>query len=330
MRALLAVILVISGLWAGYWFVGSQAMERGVTAWFTAQTGAPLRADHQGINVAGFPNRFDLTVTEPRLADEAAGVAWSAPFAQVFLMTWKPWHLIATLPNDQTVTLPGQQIAVTSSSLQGSAVLVPGTALTLDRTAIAADNLALRSDAGWTVAAATLRWGSRRDPGSATAQEVALELTTLSPDASFRSALADAAGLPEEIDLIRLDGRLDLSAPLDRNIGTTAPRLTGLSLKEGLIRWGDLTLSASGDLTPAADGTPEGRILLRVENWRKLVPVLEAAGIVSPAQTQTVTRALELLATQGGDPEVLPLPLTFAQGWMSLGPLPLGPAPQIF
>ena len=77
MRALLIVVLVVSALWAGYWVVGSQAMERGVTGWFAAQDGGPLTAEQQGITVAGFPNRFDLTVTEPRLSNAETGVGVS-------------------------------------------------------------------------------------------------------------------------------------------------------------------------------------------------------------------------------------------------------------
>lgn len=330
MRALLVVVLVVSALWAGYWFVGSQAMERGAAGWFAAQRGAPLLAEHQGITIAGFPNRFDLTVTEPRLTDTRAGLGWQAPFAQVFMMTWKPWHIIATLPNEQTLSLPGQEVTISSASFQASAVLVPGMDLTLDRAALAADTLSLGSDAGWGLAAATLRLGLRRAPDRMNAQEAALALTTLSLPRGMTASLAAAADLPEQIDLIRVDTVLGLSAPLDRHAGQTQPALQDITLREGLIRWGDLVLSASGSLTPTADGRPEGRIDMRVENWRKLVPILIAADVISPQQSQTVTRALELLATQGGNPDVLPLPLTFRDGWMSLGPLPLGPAPQMF
>ena len=330
MRALLVVVLVVSGLWSGYWFVGSQAMERGATGWFAAQTGAPIEAGHQGIAVAGFPNRFDLTVTEPRLADTRAGLGWQAPFAQVFMMTWKPWHIIATLPTEQTLSLPLQDLAITSANFQASAVLVPGTDLTLDRAALAVDTLALRSSAAWDIAAATLRLGLRRAPDRVNAQEMAVEMTTVSLPRHMTSGLATTADLPEQIDLFRIDSVLGLSAPLDRHAGQARPALQDFTLREGLIRWGDLVLSATGTLTPTADGRPEGRIDLRVENWRKLVPILTASEIISPQQSQTVTRALELLAVQGGNPDVLPLPVTFRDGWMSLGPLPLGPAPQLF
>lgn len=330
MRAVLVIVLVLAGLWGGYWFVGSRAMDQAATGWFAAQQGRPLLAEQQGITVSGFPNRFDLTVTAPRLTDTETGISWTAPFAQVFMMSWKPWHVIATLPQEQTVTLPGQEVTLTSTLIQGSVIVTPGTALTLDRTAITGDGLALRSTAGWEVAATSARFGTRQATGRALAHEVGLELTTLTPDAGFRMALAQRSDLPEQIDLVRLDTVLGLSAPLDRHAATTRPRLTDITLREGLLRWGDLVLSAEGSLTPASDGTPEGRIEIRVENWRELVPVLIASGLVTEESSQTVTRALELYAQQGSDPTVLTLPLSFQQGRMSLGPLPLGPAPRIF
>ena len=330
MRAILVIVLVVAGLWGGYWFVGSRAMEQAAGNWFAAQQGDPIRAEQQGIAVAGFPNRFDLTVTEPRLTDTQTGLGWAAPFAQVFMMTWKPWHVIATLPQSQTLTLPGQEVAVTSTLIQGSLVVTPGTSLELDRTAIAGDGVNLRSSAGWEVAAATARFGSRRAPDRALAHEVALDLTTLTTPAAFRMALAQRSDLPEQIEQLRLDTVLGLSAPLDRHAGTTRPQLTDITLREGLLRWGGLVLSAQGSLTPATDGTPEGRIDIRVQNWRELVPVLIASGLVTDQTSQTLTRALELYAGQGSDPTVLTIPLSFQQGWMNLGPLPLGPAPQVF
>jgi hypothetical protein len=330
MRVVLVIVLVLAGLWGGYWFVGSRAMEQAASGWFAAQQGRPLLATQQGIAVAGFPNRFDLTVTEPSLTDTESGVSWTAPFAQVFMMTWKPWHVIATLPQEQIISLPGQDVVLTSTLVQGSVIVTPGTDLVLDRTAIAGDGLALRSTSGWEVSATSARFGTRQAPDRALAHEVGLELTTITPDAGFRMALAQRSNLPEQIELLRLDSVLGLSAPLDRHSANTRPRLTEITLREGLLLWGDLMLSAQGSLTPAPDGTPEGRIEIRIENWRELVPVLIASGLVTEESSQTVTRALELYAEQGNDPTVLTLPLSFQQGRMSLGPLPLGPAPQIF
>jgi hypothetical protein len=40
-------------------------------------------------------------------------------------------------------------------------------------------------------------------------------------------------------------------------------------------------------------------------------------------------RALEVLASEQGDPKVLDLPLRFKGGLSYLGPLPIGPAPML-
>lgn len=329
MRALLWIVLIVAALWSGYWFVGARATEGAVTQWFASQDGQGLIAEQSGIDVAGFPNRFDLTVTEPRLTDAATGIGWAAPFAQVFTMTWKPWHLIAALPQEQTVTLPDQTLSVTSSVMQGSLVLVPGTDLALDRISTVGDGVSIRSTAGWEVSATSIRLATRRAPDAALAHEIGLEVATLNPDAAFRMALAPLSDLPEQIERIRLDAVAALTAPLDRHAARTQPRLAALTVKEGLLVWGDMTVSGKGDIAPGPDGRAEGRIDIRVENWRQLVPVLVAAGLVTPEVGQTVSRAMELMAQQDGTPDILDVPLSFQQGRMSLGPIPLGPAPLL-
>ena len=79
-------------------------------------------------------------------------------------------------------------------------------------------------------------------------------------------------------------------------------------------------------MTPDANGLAEGRIDLRLTGWRELVPVLVAAQLVTPEVAPTVARALEVMA-KNGTAEVLEVPLVLADGWMRLGPIPLGPAP---
>ncbi|MEO6301490.1 MAG: DUF2125 domain-containing protein, partial [Paracoccaceae bacterium] len=130
MRVILWVSLALGILWGGYWFVGSRAVDQGVEGWFTDTAANGAIATNQGVSVAGFPSRFDLTVTEPHLADPTTGWGWQAPFAQVFSMTWKPWHLIAALPNDQEIDAPDQKIKLHSSAMKGSLRMHPSTALT--------------------------------------------------------------------------------------------------------------------------------------------------------------------------------------------------------
>ena len=87
--------------------------------------------------------------------------------------------------------------------------------------------------------------------------------------------------------------------------------------------------TASGALTARSDGIAEGEIALRVEGWRRLPPVLVALGLVKPDIAPTVERMLEVIAAQSPDLDVINITLSCQDGRMSLGPLPLGPAPRL-
>lgn len=326
MRALIWIVAALAALWGGYWFVGSRAAEATARDWFAQAEQGGAVAQYADLQVAGFPNRFDLTVSEPYLADPVQGIGWRAPFAQVFSMSWKPWHLIAALPETQTLDLPGQRVAVTTTRMQGSLVLEPGTALALDQSALLAEEVALRSDLGWQLGWERLNLATRPDPGRADAHEVGLRITGFSPDPALIAALG---GLPATVEMIELNLIADLSAPLDRNAGATLPVVEALVLHEGIVRWGGLSLFAKGEVTPDVMGRAEGRIDLRLENWREAMAAAQAMGLIAPELERTVDTVLSGLAAQGGKGDVLELPLTFRNGMTSLGPLPLGPAPML-
>ncbi len=326
MRALIGVILVAAGLWAGYWFVGSRAALQAAEAVFAND--GPVELERDSLTIAGFPNRFDLTVTGLTASDPATGIRWDSPEVQLYSMSWKPWHLIAALNDPQTVTLPGQIVTLTPQRAIGSLVLVPGTDLTLDRVTVETGGITAASSLGWAVRVDQLMFATRRAATPAFAHDDFAEASGLTPDATLTAALSQAE-LPPVAEVLRLDCSAAFSAAIDRHAAETAPVLTGITLKEGLLRWGDLTVFAKGDVAPDAEGLAVGRIDIKVTQWRKLVPVLVGAGVFTPEVAPTVTRALELLSQQGADPDVLDVPLLFQSGRMSLGPLPLGVSPRL-
>ncbi len=326
MRVILWVCLALGVLWGGYWFVGSRAVESGVTRWFADTAANGTTATNDGVSVAGFPNRFDLTVTKPHVADPVSGWGWQAPFAQVFSMTWKPWHLIAALPNDQEIDAPGQKIRLQTSQMKASLRVRPSSDLTLSEAVIEARDIAATSDQGWQLAAKSAILALAEDPTQQNAQRLGLEVTDLVPDASLTAPLPD---LGAGIAALRLDATLLLTAPLDRNIAETRPQLSGINLQDFQMIWGTLKISAKGRITRADNGFAEGKIDFRVEDWRQVPKLLAALGLVLPGMGDSIARGFEVLAKSGADPEVLSLPLTFKKGRMSLGPLPLGTAPML-
>jgi hypothetical protein len=328
MRALLGIVLAVAALWAGYWWVGSSAVERGAVDWFAAQEAQGITARNGGIAVQGFPNRFDLTVTDPDLADPAQGIGWSAPFVQVFAMTWKPWHLIAALPNTQTLTLPDQAVTVDSSRMMASLLMHPDTAMGLNETRFEAADLALASDQGWSLTVAQVNASTLEDATKANTHRLGLSVKGIVLGDGLAKAVA-AADLPAQLDSIHLDAHASLTAPLDRHAGETHPALTGLDLADASLNWGALKLTAKGTLTADEAGFAQGEIAIRVEGWRRLPPLLVAVGAIKPQLAPTIARALEVMAQGGTDPQILDVVLKCAQGRMVLGPLPLGPAPRL-
>jgi hypothetical protein len=329
MRKLVFLLIVVTVLWSGYWFAGSTAIRNAATDWFAAQGATGVQVENSSLSVAGFPNRFDLTVDDLRFADPASGFGWQAPFVQIFAMTWKPWHIIAALPPEQEVVLPDQTITLTSEGLRASVRARPATDLPLAMAIIESGPFAAASSQGWTTGAdkAVLSLGASE--GKPATYDIAADIAGLAPDPALLRQIAPDGGLPPTISVVTLRATATLTAPLDRHAGDTNPRLAAVDLTDMTLTWGDVALTAAGSIAPDDQGYAAGRIAITVTNWRKVMPVLVASGTVKPELARTVETMLDGLARQSGDAEVLKVPLVMEGGWMSIGPLPLGPAPVL-
>lgn len=333
MRKLMVLIVLLTAVWSGYWFVGSNAIRHGAEDFFANAAAQGLVAEKTALTVQGFPNRFDLHVDGMRLVDPDTGSAWEAPFVQVFAMTWKPWHIIAALPPDQQISLPDQDISLASQGLRASVRAQPATDLPLAAVIVESDSLSATSTLGWTVGAARTVVSISADEEVANAGDapnayvLALDVADLTPDPKVIEKIVTDAGLPPTVAVIKVLATATLTAPLDRFAGDTNPRLAALDLTDSLIIWGDLSVAAKGVITPDDQGYASGRIEISVTNYQRLVPALVAAGAIKPELAQTVGNMLAAMAQQSGDPNLLQLPLTLQDGRVSLGPLPLGDAP---
>lgn len=326
MRLVLWLVAAVAVLWTGYWFVASRSVERGIGTWVAGQAETGLEVGYRGLSVGGFPGRFDVALTKPHLADPAAGTGWAAPDLLVTALAYDPWHLIAIFPQTQTVTLPDQAVTLTAGKLLGSVVFAPGTSLSLQRTRLSGNDLALGSTAGWQTGAGHVNFATAVLE-NAQSHEIGLEMLQVAPDPVLSASVPD---LPAKIDRLHLDATVTFSGPVDRTAATSPLKITAVEVKDLSGTWGDAALSGSGRMIADALGRAEGQIDLRLDHWRKLMPLLVATGTVTPEVAPTWEKMLDFLARDGGgDPDVLKLPLTYRDGRASLGPLPLGPAPQL-
>lgn len=323
MRVLTVLVLLAFAGWSGWWWLAADQSRKAAEAWFASVAAEGGGASHGGISVMGYPNRVDLTVSDPVIADARSGWGWRADFLQLFAMTWKPWHLIAVLAPQQEIETPAGPLRVESDSLRASLVLTPGPDLALDRFNFAAESV--RWGGTLTGAFDSLSVATRPSVGLALSHDLGVDLRGLMPDPQLLDRLP-AGLLPGRIGRFHLDAVLGFTAPLDRHAGTTRPVLEALRLRAGRIEWGDLVVEASGNLTSDAQGFAEGRIEIRAAGWRKALNAVAALGALPP---EAVPQWETALATLEGTDGVLVVPLVFAGGRASVAALPVGLAPRL-
>ena len=227
MRWLTGLVVVLGCLWCGYWFLGARGFEAGAEHWFTNMEAAGKVARYQALDVNGFPNRFDLTVTEPQIGDPASGITWQAPFLQILSLSYKPWHVIAAFPPTQQITLPYDAVTVQSGKLQASVVVQPVPTLPLDRSVVIGEDLVALGESGWDIRAASMHFATRLDATRADMHEIGVEVTGLQPDARLTAALGSV--LPDQISLLRVGVSAGFTAPIDRMLLQSRPQITQLA-----------------------------------------------------------------------------------------------------
>lgn len=329
-RTLIIVVLLAAAGWCGYWFFGAWTLDRAVEAWLAERRAEGWVAESADSTVRGFPNRFDLTLAELELADPETGLAWSAPFFQILSLSYRPHHVIAVWPDEQSVATPFERIGVTSEDFRGSLRLADMTTLGLENATFVSEAVALESDAGWTAALDTGRMAVRRVPATEATYEIGVEALGLTPAERARGLLDPSSRLPSKIETLRLDAAVAFTAPWDRTaIEVARPQPTHVDLRELRATWGRLDFRAAGELEIAADGTPEGEITVKAENWREMLELGVASGAVPQSLASTIERGLEALAGMSGSPDTLDAPLTFRDGRIFYAFVPLGPAPRL-
>jgi hypothetical protein len=330
MRRLLVLLTVIAAVFTGYWFTVARGVEGGLRSWFAARASEGWVAEYAGLSTSGFPARFDTVLTDVTLADPRTGVAWTAPRFAIEAAAFKPHRITARWPAEQSVASPWERITVTSERFDAGIAFVPGTRLEVSAIEANLAGVGLASTLGWNASFAVGGLSATAIDGRENAYDLRFEATGVSLPAEVRRSLDPARLLPEVMEGMVADAQVSFDAPWDRfAIEQARPQITALDLSELRAQWGGIEVRAAGAVTVDASGVPEGRITVKVVNWRDLLQVARNAGLLPEPLMPTIERAFGILAGLSGPPDTLDAPLTFANGIVSFGPLPLGPAPRI-
>ena len=320
MRCVGWVVVAALAVPAAGWGLGQVMAQRARLA----LSGAGF-ARAETVEAAGFPARFGLDIGHLMVPIGAEG-HWFAPELRASAPLRAPlhWTLEPSLP--QQLTLGGMHFTLTAAKAAGAVSLASRPVLPLQAAAAQLEAPALSYDATGATVLNARAVSASLDAGKAQTYRMTLRITGLTLPQGVAAALAPRSGLPDTIEDILLSA--DLAFDPAPSLAGAPADLREITLTPSRITWGDSGLTASGTVTLDANGQPQGRILLSTRDWRNWLEFLIGSGIVAPDLEQVMTSFATYLAAQSPDGS-LQLPLSFSEGMMSLGPVPLGPAPRL-
>lgn len=327
MRRLTLIVIVLAGIYSAYWFVGSTATERAATAQLAQLDTAGWTVDFADLSTAGFPSRFDTSLTDIHLESPDRRTVWDAPFVQALSLSYKPNEVILALPDQQTLTRDGVPLDITSTGLLASLALAPTPALGLVKLTAETGQLTMSGPNSVVFSVANGIAALRLAGPIPNQYDAYLDLDGFTLPDDVRRVFDPSGKLPANFAQITIDSAVVFDNPIDRFTPESQPRPTQITLNGMTITWGTLQLRGKGEVTVDGSGVPTGRITLSAQNWREMIVLAVNAGLLDHGVANTAQNMGALLA--GGSAE-LSVPITFKNGLMSLGPLPLGPAPRLF
>ncbi|WP_068115605.1 DUF2125 domain-containing protein [Tropicimonas marinistellae] len=327
---LLVAVLVVALAWSGWWGWSAWKAKADLRGWLEARRADGWQAEWSAIRVTGFPNRVDITVEEPALADPAGGWAWNAPFVQILRLSYDKDRAIFVWPDRMSLQTPYERITIAGEEMRASVSFLPGRAREVLDSALVFRGMEISSDAGWTTSVREARLAVRPNAQNAALRDIGLEVTGLKPRSDVIATLADAGVVPATVERLRADLTVEFDTPWDRQaLEERRPQPTSMDIHEIAASWGQLDLRIAGKLAADDAGRADGEVLVKATNWEEILDVARQSGAVPAGIADTVESALRLLSRVAGSPKTLDIPLSFEDGRMRAGPVPLGSAPEL-
>ncbi|SEN04882.1 hypothetical protein SAMN04488003_10896 [Loktanella fryxellensis] len=320
MKLLTIIVLALAGLYSAYWFIAARTLDGQLQSGLAAAVAQGWQIESESLTTGGYPSRFDVTARDLTVTTPGGDVTWRAPVVETAALSYAPNRVILALPPSQTVAVQGQTVTIGSDGLRASLGVAANTSLALDTLTAEARALDLVSDRGWSWKTGAALLALRPDGTTPGSYDAYLGLANVTPGVALSAA-------PDGPAQVTVDATVQLDRPLDRTgLAGAPPQVQQLSLTTAEVTWGDLRLVADGAIDVDATGVPTGQILLALTGWQDVLTLIAEAGLLDPGLLSVIRNGASFMAA-GQD--TLTMPLTFADGAMALGPIPIGPAPRL-
>lgn len=318
-------------LWSLYWYGAAYGLRHSVSAWFETQETRGWQAEFADIKSSGYPLRHVTELTSPALADPASGAAWQADWLQLDSPAVWPGHqTLHFAPTAQRLSYFDQTAIVTAEDMTATLYLHPGIALSLDRMALNAGRWVVSGDNGPLMGATSLTMAMVQTDQPETYQ-FDVDAQDFSLGTWLRRLTGSNPALPAGFETAKLDMQVKFNRQWDRTaLEDSRPQPVAIDLKLAELQWGALRVLMAGKVTVDDAGIPTGTVTLKADNWREMLAMAQAAGAIAPQAVGPTEQVLNLLASVGGNPNALDVTLDLRKGMITLGILPVGPAPRLF
>jgi len=321
-KRLLVVIIVAALAYGGWWFYAAHALRTETAAWFADQRVKGWQADYADLTVRGFPNRTDLTITEPVLISPDGSLGWRAPFFQVLGLSYRQGHVIVAWPDTQTITTLAGETTVTSDGLRAS-VIHDDDALVRSNVEAAVLNITGPDQA---VAMAEVNAALQRIDLSQSSYRLAVSVGSI---AATTPRVSTDIG-PDSLGSLRAQMNVTFEDPLTLDgLADPTPRLRSVDLTRSEISYGPVTFQVTGAATFDDQGRATGEIDIAADNWREGLEAARQNGDLPAEMVDLLAEMLSMLAMFNGTRDSLDVTLGLERGTVMLGPVPVGKLPPL-
>jgi hypothetical protein len=330
MRKLIALVVVAATLYGGYWFVGRSQIQSKLSEALVEIDAGDYDLTYDTLHTKGFPSRFDTTITNLEFNDPLTATSWAAPIFQLFALSYRPNEVIAVFPNEQTLTVDGEVFTLLTNDMRASGKVRANATLAFQTATIEMDYPRIQTEEGAELAMASILAAMRLTPETIQTYDLFLEARSIELPEDVRRMIDPQNLQPAIIQSLRFDSDIDLSAPIELNGANTDPiGLEAISIKEFALAWGEMSLSAIGDVTPDATGLLNGSFSISARNWQQLLDLAVATGSIPEERRLLIVGMAANIDETPHVPDTLTTTLTITDGQMALGPIPLGAAPLL-
>ncbi len=331
MGKLIAVVVFVAIVWAGWWAVASTGMQRGISRWLDARRDLGWQADVGSMQKLGFPMRLHTRMNDIAVADPTTGVAVGMDQMDITTPTYWPGYVTVSLPQTPiTVASPTLRATVTAADADADLRLRPGRSLQLQSLGLKGGAWSVDTAAGSIAAADGIELEMAQQAADIPVYDMKVNAVDLVPGQLPRSFLRLSDDWPVAFDTFNTDLTVTFDRLWDRRaLEARRPQPRVIDIKLAQFIWGEIELRGTGNLTVDEEGLASGTVTVMAENWPAILDMVESAGYLPANMRPQAEQMLNGLAQMNGQTTGLDLTITLEAGRISMGFLPLGRAPRI-